>query len=268
MKILIIIIGIIFSINVFSQDSATPWLGVGIEKGKQGVIIEKVIPGTPAHIANFKALDEITKIDEEMISNPDGLIKAVRSKGIGNKVKITFVRNGKTLVKEVILVGRPDLLDVAKKALINKPAPDFEIDYVVENAKKFKLSDYKGKLILVEFWATWCPACISAIPRLSEFANKFKNKVKVIAISNEPKKVIKKFLSKKMPKLSGEYSSVTYLKTEQGDNDITTKYYSSSIPMFILIDQTGNVIEIDVGAGVVLENIINKAISNLNTTSK
>ncbi|HPN38890.1 MAG TPA: TlpA disulfide reductase family protein [Melioribacteraceae bacterium] len=51
-------------------------------------------------------------------------------------------------------------------------------------AEVIKLSDYKGKVVLLDFWATWCPPCRKGIPDLVELKNEFKNKgVEVIGIS-------------------------------------------------------------------------------------
>jgi peroxiredoxin len=63
-----------------------------------------------------------------------------------------------------------------------KPAPDFELPDV--NGKKVKLSDFKGKVIILNFWATWCPPCRAEIPGFIELYKKYKDKgVEIIGIS-------------------------------------------------------------------------------------
>ncbi len=63
-----------------------------------------------------------------------------------------------------------------------KPAPNFELPDV--NGKKVRLSDFKGKVIILDFWATWCPPCRAEIPGFIELYNKYKDKgVVVIGIS-------------------------------------------------------------------------------------
>lgn len=249
------------SVGAMAQQSAKPWLGVRIDEGKTGVLVEGALPDTPASNSGIQAFDEIIKIDDTQTRTPRELIQAVTSKGIGHKVRVELIRGNKKIVKTITLVGRPDMLNVAKKALLGKAAPSFQANVIKGfNSKKIDLSQFKGELVLLDFWATWCPACVASYPRVIEFAKKYK-KVKVIAISNEPSKVIRKFLDKNSVKINGlKNSGIVYIKSEQGKENIGQKYYSNSIPMFVLINKKGIVEDLTVGGGAMLEAILNKAV--------
>ncbi len=52
----------------------------------------------------------------------------------------------------------------------------------------------KGKVVLMDFWATWCPDCRRLIPELNKFKQKFGDDLVIIGITDEPENVVKKFL--------------------------------------------------------------------------
>ncbi|MBY0124521.1 TlpA disulfide reductase family protein [Bacillus sp. S/N-304-OC-R1] len=61
-------------------------------------------------------------------------------------------------------------------------APDFELSDI--SGKTVKLSDYKGKKVLLNFWATWCPPCKSEMPHMEKLHNKYKNdRFEILAVN-------------------------------------------------------------------------------------
>ncbi len=79
-------------------------------------------------------------------------------------------------------------------ALYGKPAPDFALTDL--DGKEHKLSDYKGKKVLLVFWATWCPPCRKEIPDLIELRETVsEDKLAMLAISNEKPDLLKSFVA-------------------------------------------------------------------------
>ncbi|MFZ2148733.1 MAG: redoxin domain-containing protein [Sedimentisphaerales bacterium] len=75
-----------------------------------------------------------------------------------------------------------------------KPAPDFALTDL--DGKEHKLSDYKGKKVLLVFWATWCPPCLREIPGLIELRETVsEDKLAMLAISNERPDLVKRFVA-------------------------------------------------------------------------
>jgi len=72
-----------------------------------------------------------------------------------------------------------------------KQAPDFTLPDI--NGKPHKLSDYRGKTVLIIFWATWCRPCLKEIPHLIELRNTTgEDKLAILAISNESPALVKR----------------------------------------------------------------------------
>src|SRR5262249_170679 len=61
------------------------------------------------------------------------------------------------------------------KHLLGQPAPDLQGDFAL-NGKAIKLSDLKGKVVLLDFWAVWCPPCIDSFPYLRGLHNTYKDR--------------------------------------------------------------------------------------------
>ncbi len=75
--------------------------------------------------------------------------------------------------------------DPAELAGKLKNAPDFSLLSI--KAKPKSLKDYKGKILLINFWATWCPPCVAELPALSRVAEKYQDRgLKVITINTDP----------------------------------------------------------------------------------
>ncbi|HCO92643.1 MAG TPA: hypothetical protein DIU00_01620 [Phycisphaerales bacterium] len=110
----------------------------------------------------------------------------------------------KTQVDTTPLAGTgPSLEEIIKAAKTwrpgfeswyGKPAPDFTLTDIA--GKKHKLSDYRGKNVLIVFWATWCGPCIREIPDLIKLRNTVsQDKLAILAISNEDPGKVKKFVT-------------------------------------------------------------------------
>src|SRR5215471_21366282 len=66
------------------------------------------------------------------------------------------------------------------------------------DGKKVEWGALKGKVVVLEFWATWCGPCVAAIPHLNELADKFKEEpIQFIAVTSEDEKVVRRFLRNK-----------------------------------------------------------------------
>jgi peroxiredoxin len=69
----------------------------------------------------------------------------------------------------------------SRPARIGTPAPDFMVQ---DSDRKVELRDFRGKIVVLNFWATWCPPCVEEMPSLTELQQRFKDKdVTVVGVS-------------------------------------------------------------------------------------
>lgn len=127
----------------------------------------------------------------------------------------------------------------AKVLAGEKKAADFSLKSV--DGKIVKLSDYKGKVVVVDFWATWCPPCRKGIPDLISIQSEFKNDVVVIGISLDQEKTLKDV--ENFIKSYGINYPVVY-----GDEKVSKDYGNiQAIPTSFVIDKKGNIVDKHVG---------------------
>lgn len=231
-----------------SKPVGKPWLGIGIEQGKDGVLVKGVIPNTPAESAGFRVGDEVLKIDGKPVKDPKELISVVQSSGIGQSVKVELLRNKKIITKTLKLVVRPDELKLLRDRLVGKPAPNFDLE-VIHGSESGSLKKLAGRVVIVEIWATWCSACRATHPRLSEVAATNPN-LAVLAISDEDKETLKAYADRSRPKF-------TILRDPDGKS--LAEWMASAIPMISVIGKDGKVAFATVGAGEAAEEAIRLA---------
>ncbi len=125
-----------------------------------------------------------------------------------------------------------DLIDksVKEHGEIRKGAPVFDFTGYDSNGKPVKLSDYKGKYIYLDFWATWCGPCIKEYPFFQELYHKFRNRGDIVFISVSTDQDKDKWLQY-MKEHTHETISIHV------SNSFLNPYKIAFIPRFMLIDK-------------------------------
>ena len=103
-----------------------------------------------------------------------------------------------------------------------------------------KLSDYKGRVVYLDFWATWCPPCRKSFPWMDEMQQRYKQQgLSVVAISVDRKRdLIEKFIKEMEPAFT----------VAQDDQGIVAKAYQlKGMPTSYLIDRDGHIVRTHMG---------------------
>jgi peroxiredoxin len=127
--------------------------------------------------------------DSKTSNNTQSVPMTVEQRKEMNPFPTADVKPGATLqqIAEAAVTWEPEL-----QYQYGKDAPDFALKDL--QGKQHRLSDYKGRNVLVVFWATWCPPCKKEIPHLILLENRMPaDKLKILAITNEDPQLVRKF---------------------------------------------------------------------------
>lgn len=128
---------------------------------------------------------------------------------------------------------------------IGDPVPDIFLENIINHpGGTVHLSDFKGKLLILDFWATWCRPCIQAIPRFEQLQREFGNQLQILMVTSQPSTSIAKFFSDRKISLP----SVT------GDQKLSKLFLHKYIPHEVWI-KDGKVLAITGEAEVTASNI-------------
>ncbi|HEV7380294.1 MAG TPA: TlpA disulfide reductase family protein [Dyadobacter sp.] len=98
-----------------------------------------------------------------------------------------------------------------------------------------KLSDFKGKLLILDFWATWCAPCVTMIPRMDALQKQFGEKVQFLAVTNESAEKVQIFRKKHESRFGKRIKHIEVVS----DRTLKNLFFHNSIPHYVWIDKNG-----------------------------
>jgi len=122
----------------------------------------------------------------------------------------------------------------------NEPAPRFNA--VTTTGEKFNNASIKGKVVLLEFWTTWCKFCVAEADYVDKLDKEYRDKGLIVLAINvgEPKKLVKKYLEQ-------HPRSCRIVLME--DTNLAAMYAATVYPIYVVIDKDGNISDEQRGAG-------------------
>nr|WP_263326689.1 redoxin domain-containing protein [Neobacillus sp. Marseille-Q6967] len=113
---------------------------------------------------------------------------------------------------------------------VGAKAPDFELKTLAGDT--VKLSDLKGKKVMLNFWATWCPPCKAEMPAMEQLHKELGDEVVILAVNIDPHLDVKAFVDE---------NGITFPIPLDEKDEVNELYQILSIPTTYFIDSNGNI---------------------------
>lgn len=143
----------------------------------------------------------------------------------------------RALYEETAKVEDKEIADAAKSGLAimemrNKP---LDLSFTAADGRKVDLSTLRGKVVLVDFWATWCPPCVEEVPGVVEAYEKFKDRgFEIVGISlDKDKGALEKFTA------ANKMTWPQFFDGKGWDNELAKRFEIQSVPTMWLLDREG-----------------------------
>jgi thiol-disulfide isomerase/thioredoxin len=137
-----------------------------------------------------------------------------------------------------------------KSLTVGDPVPNVHFDYLMNYpSSNADLSSFRGKLVILDFFATWCTSCIREVPHLEQLQKQFRDKVQVLMVTSEGEEIIRN-AQNRIRKLGASQLPIIY-----NDSTLRKLFPHSTVPHEVWIDPSGVVAGITDGKDVNSENI-------------
>lgn len=122
----------------------------------------------------------------------------------------------------------------------SKAAPDFSLEAL--SGERISLSDYRGSVVLVDFWATWCPPCRQSIPELIKLQTRYRDKgLVILGISLDDPRMLNDDALQAFVREAGINYTILW-----ADQQVAMDFLGDgqvAIPTMFLVDRSGNIVQ-------------------------
>ncbi len=228
-----------------AQSASTrPWLGVAMDPPEQpaalpGVRVGHVVRGSPADRAGVREGDRIVRLAGRAVARGSDVVGVVSSLGVGDVLEMTLVRAGREQQARVTLAPFPSQDEMMRMDLVGAFAPTFRDVEAVSGAFPASVGALRGRVVLLDFWATWCAPCRVVIPKLDALQARYGAQgLSVLGVSTEGTQDVAQFAQR---------MAMRYGVGVDRHSATTRSYGVVSLPTLVVIDKRGVVRDVHVG---------------------
>jgi|CZKU01.1.fsa_nt_gi thiol-disulfide isomerase/thioredoxin len=221
--------------------ASRPWLGIAMDSDEpgQGVRVGHVIRSSPADRAGLREGDRILRVASATVARGQDVVHAVATFAVGDSTEIAFVRAGKEQNARVTFTALPTQDDMVRMDLVGTFAPTWKGVESVSGSFPPSIGAMRGRVVILDFWATWCGPCRIVIPKLGALQARYGAQgLSVLGVSTEDPQEVALFAQK---------MAVRYAVASDKHAETTRSYGVMSLPTLVVIDKRGVVRDVAIG---------------------
>jgi thiol-disulfide isomerase/thioredoxin len=204
-----------------------------------GVLVRGVIPGSPAERAGLANNDVIVSVEGVTVGRPAELIAEIAGRHAGDRVAVAFQRGGADRLVAVTLEPLPNEESMMQRRYLGAPAPAFGELKTVQGSVDPDLGSLRGKVVVLEFWASWCAPCRLTAPLLTAWNDRHGAEgLRVLGVTSDPVELAAHGAAE---------ASMSYAVFSDTSGATIRGYRAFALPTLFVIDRRGVVRDVMVG---------------------
>lgn len=218
------------------------WLGVALtarDSDEPGAVVSNVLRRSPAAQSGLAVGDIVLAVNGQSVLEPAQLSHTVAESGAGGRVNLLVQRGSEQRLFAVALGQNPGLEGQLRLGFVDAPAPEFAGVEVAQGNAAPTLQALRGRVVVLEFWATWCGACRALLPTLNDWHDRFSaQRAQVVSVTVDP--------ASKAARDAAQLG-MRYPVLSDPEGQTAQLYQAFALPTLFVIDRAGVVRDVSVG---------------------